>query len=185
MFKPKYDCIARQTISFPNSAFETLVDENFYKKYQIDQNGFPGYTNFGNHQNDEQEKELYNIINPFYHNIIAEFMHSINYQEAKYSWEWWFAIYEPGSKGFTPHSHSTNCKFTISWCHFVKPTDESNFSWYYNKDNVETINETKNEMVFFPGWIWHKVMPNNTKDLRITVAGNINVVESPGYIIET
>lgn len=184
MFNPKYDCIARQIVNIPNSAYSTIADKKFYDNYKIDQNGFPGYTNFGNHKQTEQEKQLYDILNPFYNEVIADFMQSINYEQAKYSWEWWFAVYEPGSKGFTPHSHSTNCKFTISWCHFIKPTEQSNFCWYYNKENQQPINEQKNEMVFFPGWVWHKVMPNTTNDLRITVAGNINVVESPGYILE-
>lgn len=184
MFSPKYNCIDRQIIPFPKDIAETLNDKKFYKTYKTTQNNFPGYTNFGNHKQTKKEKELYNRLNSFYNEVIADFMKSINYDHAEYGWEWWFQIYEPGSPGFLPHAHSTNCKFTISWCHFVQPTEGSHFCWYYGKDSVEPINEKLNEMVFFPGWVWHKVLPNVFDKNRITIAGNINVFKSNGYILE-
>ena len=185
MFKPKYDCIAREIIHFPNEVLTLFNSKSFYKQYKTDQNGFPGYTNFGNHKQTDEEKQLYDKLNLYYGEIIANFMNSINYSSAEYGWEWWFQIYEPGSKGFTPHAHSTECKFTISWCHFIQPSKDSNFCWYYDKSNIKPINEQKNELVFFPGWIFHKVLPNKYDKNRITIAGNINVVKSNGYIIET
>jgi len=179
-----YNTIARNIINFPNDAFEIISSADFYKQYQTDQGGFPGYTNFGNHKRTSIEKDLYEKLNSYYNEIIADFMRSINYDHAEYGWEWWFQVYEPTSHGFIPHSHSTDCRFTISWCHFIEPSNTSKFCWYYGKDNLVPINEQKNEMVFFPGWAWHKVLPNDTDKNRITIAGNINVMKSQGYIIE-
>jgi len=182
--KPHYNCIAREVVGFSTVIKNLLNTPRFYSQYKTDQNGFPGYTNFGNHLRTEEEMELYNTLNPYYNEIIADFMNSINYDHAEYGWEWWFQVYEPGSPGFLPHSHSTDCRFTISWCHFIQPLEESNFCWYYGSNQLQPIFEKENEIVFFPGWAWHKVLPNNSKNNRITIAGNINVYKSNGYIIE-
>lgn len=184
MFTPKFYPMDRQVLVPPQEAVDTISNKDFYKKYLTNQKGFPEYTNFGNHKQDTDEKVLYDILNNFYNDKMKEFMISMNYQGAVFNWEWWFQVYEPGSTGFLPHSHPANCKFTVSWTHFIEPLDESNFCFYYGKDNLEPINEKKNEIIFFPGFAWHKVLPNNSNKNRITIAGNINVLDSSGYIVE-
>jgi len=183
-FTPEFKFIDRKILVLPAKAYDIISSKKFYKDYYVDQKGFPQYTNFGNHKRSEQEIKLYDILNNFYNNIMKNFMISINHSNAAFNWEWWFQVYEPNSQGFTPHCHTTPCKFTISWTHFIEPAETSNFCWYYNKDKIVPINEEKNEIVFFPGHFWHKVLPNNSNKNRITIAGNINVLESPGYIIE-
>lgn len=170
----------RQNKPFPVEAKEILFDPEFYTQYETPDPTQPKYSSFFNWQATDQEHRLNDILNSFYKEIVDEVMKNLGYKDQyvnKYNFYWWWQVYVPQSPGFMEHNHLGS---QISFNHFIKPT-ESSFVFKNNK--YQLVEETQDDIIFWPGFAYHKVLPNQTQDIRITVSGNIDIdpVESTGY----
>ena len=172
--------IAEEYLEFPPEFLEVLDNADFYNQYASTVDFQPEYSSFMNHTKTDFEKEFYAKVNAFYQPVIRRFMQNIGLEKnSSYLWEWWWQRYQPNSKEFAAHNHVEGGLVTgFSWCHFVKPLDHGLFTW----GNGQLLNEKKNQLVFFPNWCYHRVLPNTSDQTRLTVAGNINMTQILGRI---
>lgn len=177
--------LAQDILEFPQETLDFILDPQFYKQYETKVDHQPKYSSFLNHKKTPEEQILYQQVNKLYQPIIERFMTEMNQQPyTQYNWEWWWQIYEPGASGFQIHNHRHDAsKFGFSFVHFVNPIPRKNmFAWSFPEDKFELHKEIKNQIIFFPDWTYHKVMPNTTKKYRVSISGNINVTHaSSGY----
>ena len=85
------------------------------------------------------------------------------------SFQIWINLYKHQSYQ-EPHSHTPS---TISFNYFVSVPQDSGDLCFENYAYDDTYEGT---LIFFPSSDYHYVTPNETQDLRITVAGNIEYI---------
>lgn len=114
------------------------------------------------------------IWQPKYQQIVDQIATSIGIESTcKYTWEYWAQLYFP--KNRHPAHHHSNGTSTISFVHFIKPTDENSFVFLDNDGNDHPLPEQREgDIVCFPSYIWHRVKPLKS-DKRFVVSGNIEI----------
>lgn len=115
------------------------------------------------------------IWQPKYEEIVEEITDSIGIQKtSKYTWDYWTQLYFPKNR-HNAHHH-WNGKATLSFVHFIKPTDENSFVFLDNYGNDYVLPEQREgDIVCFPSYIWHRVKPLKS-GRRFVVAGNIEIL---------
>ena len=169
----------------PTEILDVLLQKEYYQKYKQNNNDQPTYGSFLNLNGSDEERIFFDKLNTFYSPIIDFFMKDIGqYKNAKYRWEIWWQLYEPNSPGFKIHKHCgrQGDPQVISFNHFVKIANgKSFFSWVFGNKKEILHEEKEGEIIFFPGIAFHKVSPNNTDEYRLTISGNIYIIDSLGY----
>ena len=78
-----------------------------------------------------------------------------------------------------PHNHAKldpNFADIISWVHFLDVPEQKCFRFTDTKGNTLVPDEQNNgDIICFPSWAWHEVMPNETEHRRLVISGNISV----------
>ena len=78
-----------------------------------------------------------------------------------------------------PHHHaSLNTKLDsiISWVHFIDVPDQKCFRFTDMKGNYFFPEEQNTgDIICFPSWLWHEVVPNESDKKRLVVSGNIHI----------
>ena len=102
------------------------------------------------------------------------------YTTTRYIFEYWSQLYYR-NVGHGPHQHSQPEKRThgeISWVHFLKTPEEKNFM-FLNQDGQVFIPEEQNDgdLICFPSYLWHQVLPNKSNTQRFVVAGNTAFIQ--------
>lgn len=165
-----------------------LLDENYYKNYKQKNPDQPSYSSFLNLSYKDEEFELFNTLREFYDPIVEEFMKSIGqYKNSKYKWELWWQVYEPHSSGFKIHKHCgrEGTPQVISFNHFVKTIpNRSFFTWVFGNNHEILHEEVENDIIFFAGHAFHRVRNNDTDHHRLTISGNIYMIDSKGFYEE-
>jgi hypothetical protein len=171
--------------NLPCEIKETLLNEEYYKNYKHNNPDQPSYGSFLNLSRKKEEFELFEKLNEFYSPIIDRFMNDIGqYKNSNYKWEIWWQIYEPNSSGFKIHKHcgKKGDPNVISFNHFVKTIPErSFFNWVFGNRFEIPHEEKEGEIIFFAGHAFHRVDKNDTDDIRLTISGNIYMIDSLGY----
>ena len=77
------------------------------------------------------------------------------------------------------HHHADvddNLDTIISWVHFIDVPKQKLFRFTDTTGNF-FVPEEQNEgdIICFPSWVWHEVLPNNSNERRVVLAGNITV----------
>lgn len=121
---------------------------------------------------------------PKYQKIVDEITTSIGIESTtKYTWDYWSQLYHSKNKHHA-HHHSSG-KNTISFVHFIKPTDENPFVFLDNDGNDQPLPEQREgDIVCFPSYIWHRVKPLKSGQ-RYVVAGNIELQYQDKYHLDT
>ena len=76
-----------------------------------------------------------------------------------------------------PHHHAlihSDWESVISWVHFLDVPEQKCFRFTDTKGNILIPNEQNSgDIICFPSWVWHEVIPNQTSVRRIVISGNI------------
>lgn len=86
--------------------------------------------------------------------------------------EWWAQIHQQGESTNQHHHHPA----TTSWCYWVNiPVGAGKFVFVLNDyaSVMSEVDPVEGMLMFFPGWVSHKVTRNLSKDYRICISGNI------------
>ena len=118
-----------------------------------------------------------------YNNIYALIVEDITknvgiFYKTKYQYTYWSQLYD---KNMThkPHHHAhvdRKMGSEISWVHFLDVPEQKCFRFTDTKGNIFVPDEQKRgDIICFPSWLWHEVLPNETDERRIVVSGNITI----------
>ena len=121
------------------------------------------------------------IWNDVYGLIIADLLTDVGvYKTSQYSYNYWSQYYTRNGSHYI-HNHF-NTANTLSFVHFLKVTDTPLFR-FTNLENEYFTPPKQNEGDFlcFPSWVWHEVIPNESDQERLIVAGNIQIKEMFEY----
>jgi len=172
----------------PSVFSDVLLSESYYKNYKHKNPDQPSYGSFHNLSMKDDEFELFGRLNKFYSPIIDKFMDDIGqYKNSNYKWEIWWQLYEPNSPGFKIHKHCgrKGDPQVISFNHFVKTiSGRSFFTWVFGNKKEILHEEVEGDIIFFAGHAFHKVQKNDTDEYRLTISGNIYMIDSLGYYEE-
>ena len=115
--------------------------------------------------------------NDLYSTIVRNIVENVGvYDKVKYDCTYWTQLYEKGMK-HRPHHHAHEDKkmsSDISWVHFLDVPKQKCFRFTDTKGSILIPNEQNNgDIICFPSWVWHEVIPNQTSVRRIVISGNI------------
>ena len=100
------------------------------------------------------------------------------YTTCRYSYEYWSQCYHKDI-GHQCHHHARgnlNAFGQLSWAHFLRTT-EDNFVFSDRNGNTYTPKQDQGDLIIFPSYIWHQVLPNKTNAKRFVVAGNLWITD--------
>ena len=86
--------------------------------------------------------------------------------------EWWSQIHQIGESS-NQHNHHPA---PISWAYWVKiPEGSGKFVFDMNDyaSVLTGLDPIEGVLMFFPGWVMHKVTRNTSTDTRISISGNL------------
>ena len=114
-----------------------------------------------------------------YEKIVEDITKSVGiYYKVKYQYVYWSQLYEKGMI-HKPHHHASldsEMKTDISWVHFLDVPKQKCFRFTDMKGNILIPNEQNSgDIICFPSWVWHEVLPNNTNMKRLVISGNIKI----------
>ena len=112
-----------------------------------------------------------------YSTIVRNIVENVGvYDKVKYDCTFWTQLYEKGME-HRPHHHAHEDKkmgSDISWVHFLDVPKQKCFRFTDTKGNILIPNEQNNgDIICFPSWVWHEVIPNQTSVRRVVISGNI------------
>ena len=113
-------------------------------------------------------------LDSYYDGIVSDVCKDLTlYNRGIFSNYYWIQVYPQngGSIGIH-HHHKENGVF--SWVHFIKPSSKKCF-YFINHEGQRIYPEEQNEgdFIVFPCWVAHAADPNQDKDDRIIIAGNV------------
>lgn len=85
--------------------------------------------------------------------------------------EFWGQLHQQGESCNTHHHYPAK----LSWCYYVSMPPKAGKFYFIINDTASVMSEVdpvEGMLMFFPGWISHKVTRNLSEDLRISIAGN-------------
>ena len=122
--------------------------------------------------------------NDRYDKIIADIVKSVGlYEAVLYDYIYWIQLYEKQMR-HNPHNHCfpighETRKYSdtiISWVHFINVPKKKCFRFTDNAGNTLIPDEQlSGDIIAFPSWLWHEVLPNESNQERIVISGNISV----------
>ena len=99
----------------------------------------------------------------------VEEIHNNLYDTPMVGIEWWINKY-PSRSYQELHNHTLDNVKTIAWNYFLHlPPNSGSFV----AGNTVLGDDMEGTIVFFPPDVMHEVTPNNSNDIRYTIAGNI------------
>ena len=112
-----------------------------------------------------------------YKKIVVDITKSVGiYYKITYEVSIWTQLYDKGMS-HKPHHHamlSPDWDSAISWVHFLDVPEQKCFRFTDTKGNILIPNEQKSgDIICFPSWVWHEVIPNQTNLRRVVISGNI------------
>ena len=92
-------------------------------------------------------------------------------------WSFWSQLYGKGHF-HEPHNHasigSEDFDADISFVHFLDISEQKCFRFTDMLGNVfYPPEQSSGDIIWFPSWVWHEVMPLETDEQRLVVAGNV------------
>ena len=123
-------------------------------------------------------------FNSRYDQIVEDIVKNVGlYRMVKYEYQYWAQLYLQNHK-HTPHQHSRKIheeprkweEVIMSWVHFLDVPKQKCFRFLDNDGNFLVPNEqSSGDLIVFPSWVWHEVLPNKSNQERIVISGNISV----------
>ena len=174
MFKPPY--WFHDNIKFSNNDIKKLKKillDGEYKNKDTEEHK----TSY--HYNPESRPDAF--LNIHYKDIIEDITKKIGvYYLSNYDYFYWSQLYQ--INGYhAPHNHANKNPDKIiespdiSWVHFIDVPEQKCFRFTDTKGNTLTpVEQLSGDIICFPSWVWHEVVPLATDYQRLVVAGNIN-----------
>ena len=129
------------------------------------------YGNYSTYHKDSEQPQI--VFKERYIEIIQRALSDIGIYNVKYSFCFWAQLYT------TDCLHESHHHFTggvdISFVHFIRVPDVPLFRFVNNKGDYYVPQQSEGELLFFPSWVWHEVMPHKSDKERFVIAGNINI----------
>ena len=131
-------------------------------------------------KHERPEKKYVNL----YKKIVADITKSVGiYYKVTYDVSFWTQLYEKGMS-HNPHHHAMlnpDWDSAISWVHFLDVPEQKCFRFTDTKGNTLIPDEQSNgDIICFPSWVWHEVLPNNSSMRRLVTSGNIKITHYDG-----
>ena len=114
-----------------------------------------------------------------YQNIVENIVVQSGLRKSySYDYECWGQLYTKGLHHPT-HNHNTFTEAgesTISFVHFLRNSNEPNFRFVNrDTDQIHIPKQEEGDILIFPSYVFHKVIPNSSDKKRFVVAGNIAI----------
>ena len=115
-----------------------------------------------------------------YKEIVEDITKNVGiYYKVTYNVSFWTQLYDEGMF-HNPHHHAKlapNFNDIISWVHFIDVPEQKCFRFTDTKGNTYVPDEqSTGDLICFPSWSWHEVLPNKTNHRRLIISGNISVI---------
>ena len=165
MFNPPH--WNHQNIKFPKKEIDIVISK--LKKIPIKDNQFKNHSSF--FPNSIKPEAIWSNN---YNKILEDALSNVGiYQHVRYDYSYWAQLYlDGGSHGI--HNHTPN--FEISFAHFIKAPNESLFRFTNTIGDYYVPKQKEGDIIFFPSWVWHEVIANESNTERLVVAGNIHII---------
>ena len=179
MFKPPY--WFHDNIKFSDEDIKKLknylLDEQYKNKDVVEHK-----TSFNHHPDFRPDR----FLNTHYKGIIDDIAKNVGiYYLSKYNYFFWSQLYQINGYHL-PHNHTgekeIDFKADISWVHFLDVPDQKCFRFTDTKGNILIPDEqSSGDIICFPSWVWHEVVPLETDYLRLVTAGNIGFTSHDSF----
>ena len=123
-------------------------------------------------------------FNSRYDQIVEDIVKNVGlYRMVKYEYQYWAQLYFKNHKHIA-HQHARkiheevrkNEELIMSWVHFLDVPKQKCFRFLDNDGNFLVPNEqSSGDIIVFPSWVWHEVLPNKSNEERIVISGNISI----------
>ena len=131
-----------------------------------------------------QEYETEKKFNSRYDQIVEDIVKNVGlYRMVKYEYQYWAQLYFKDHKHIA-HQHARKIheevrkqeELIMSWVHFLDVPKQKCFRFLDNDGNFLVPNEqSSGDIIVFPSWVWHEVLPNKSNEERIVISGNISI----------
>ena len=110
---------------------------------------------------------------PRYEKIIKDVLDNMGVEKySNYTFMYWAQLYlNDCLHGVHHHFHED---VDISFVHFVR-VDKPLFRFVNRKGDYYIPKQEEGDLLWFPSWVWHEVIPNKSNKERFIIAGNINI----------
>jgi len=172
MFKPRY--WFHDNIKFSSKEideFKSNIDKIDAEKLTENNNCISTFVYCENDRPDIKYNDIYS-------EIVKNITKNVGiYNNILYDYTYWTQMYEKNMR-HKPHNHAKldpNFVDIISWVHFIDVPNQKCFRFLDNDGNFFVPNEQSNgDIICFPSWAWHEVIPNETAYRRLVISGNIS-----------
>jgi len=170
MFKPPY--WYHDNIKFSDNDIKKLKNsllDDEYKNKDIEEHKTSFFHRF------DQRPDAF--LNSYYKDIVNDITKKIGiYHLSRYDYFYWSQLYQINGLHI-PHHHAHEDKnrgSDISWVHFLDVPEQKCFRFTDMKGNTLVPKKQANgDIICFPSWIWHEVVPLETDSLQLVTSGNI------------
>ena len=185
-FKPPY--WHHDNIKFPDEEIKILKSEMSSRREFLSEKDprKDQVTSFFVDQRIRTEKKF----NKRYDQIVEDIVKNVGlYRMVRYEYQYWAQLYLQNHK-HNPHQHSRkineearkNEELIMSWVHFLDVPKQKYFRFLDNDGNFLVRDEqSSGDIIVFPSWVWHEVLPNESNEQRIVISGNISVTLYDNY----
>jgi len=167
-----------KNIKFPEEEINTVI-EGLKKLPSKEHDNFTSlhYTSYENPVNPE------GIWNEVYGLILSDLLTDVGiYKMSRYSYIYWSQYYIRNSSHNIHNHYSPHPKNDLSFVHFLKVTDTPLFRFTNLEGEYFTPpKQNEGDFICFPSWVWHEVIPNESDQERLIVAGNIQINNMDPY----
>ncbi len=172
MFKPPY--WNHKNIKFPKEEIDIVIK-------QLKNLPSKKYKNFTSlHYRDNNPEKIWSEV---YSLILSDLLTDVGiYKMSKYSYVFWSQYYTQNSSHNIHNHYCPYPKNDISFVHFLKVTDTPLFRFTNLEGEYFTPpKQNEGDFICFPSWAWHEVIPNESDQERLVVAGNIQISNMDVY----
>ena len=129
----------------------------------------------------DHNKRPDNIWIPKYENIIKGMVKDMGlYSTSKYQYEFWSQYYNKDASHHCHHHAGPDPIYgSCSWVHFIRTTGAKEFVFSNKEGDYYTPKQDEGDIIIFPSYLWHQVMPKKTNSERFVVAGNFWFIYLP------
>ena len=177
-FKPPYWYqgnikFSNDEIKFLKSEIDLLGETKFAKNNML-------ISTFFIEQHQRPEKKYVEV----YKEIVEDITKSVGiFHKVTYDVSFWTQLYDKGMT-HNPHHHALinpDWESAISWVHFLDVPEQKCFRFTDTMGNTLIPEEQKNgDIICFPSWVWHEVLPNYSNMRRLVTSGNIKITHYDG-----
>ena len=115
------------------------------------------------------------VLVDFYGEVLEKATSDLSlYHRSRYSYPFWMQVYQTANDSRHNHHDHFNGDTLLSWVHFLRPTEKKCFC-FLDSDGNRTFPEQQNkgDLIVFPSWALHEVIPNESDTERVVIAGNV------------